>query len=1147
MSKATKKLRKLKLENEKKVSEIVDEELAKLDGVSNEDIFNFSEAILKKKVLDEEDNIKLKAYKKHVSKSKEEPLIDTYPSIKDPSFNRKLFNKKEFLIDKIPPLDNSLTIDELTKKLCKFKLSPNQKFLKKYLSENTNYNGLLLYHGTGVGKTCSSISIAEQFMDRLTKLDKKVIILLNPSIKANFMKNIFNIEKLKQGMPRDQCTRDKYMNLLNIDINNLKTQEDYNRVNNRIKKLIKNKYSFYGYREFANMIEKLENISTPGLNESMKNRIIQKKIQKMFSHSVMIIDEVHNIKENSGSKEMKVLPPIIKRVLTNAINMKLVLLSATPMYDNATEIIFLLNLLLMNDKRDTIEVKDIFKKNGSLKKGGREKLKEISRGYISYLRGEHPIKFPKKLYPDIYNDSLLIKKFPIKDVNDTDIEPINNLKIIGCVMKDHQLKNYKKLEFKSDDQSFGPFNLAGMMASNIVYPSKDDVSVNNITSKKGFDTIFKKDGKLYDFKSDEYKNMFEPEQLNMYSAKLAQILKNIKNSEGIIFIYSQFIYAGILPLALALENNGYNNFTGNLMKSTPESSQKYLLITGDNELSSRAYEKYLAIENENMNGEKVKIIIGSESAAEGLDFKYIREVHILDPWHHLNKLDQVVGRAIRNCSHISLPLEKRNVLVYYYASIKSKNPHEETETIDLKLYRVAEEKSKKMAYVTNILRKNAVDCNLNKEDNIYNNELYTNPIDIITSRGTKHNVTLNDVDKSRECLYLDCDYKCYGEEFMKNKKMDTSTYDFNIMGDYYYDILDMLRDIFKKNKIINIENIQKEFLKLYQDEYLDLLYNSIDLIVKNDEYIHGKYVLRKKDNLYYKIHENKKNVPLNFHNLRINTKKQKRALNITKASFEDKLRVYKSKKVDNIGKIKSKLKEIYDNQIFIIDNDTYVKNNEDKKNSMKNLLNKYEDEYCFDYSADKKSIILHALKTNEAKYISMVDKNLLYVARDINPSHTDKKEIYGYKLLENGVINYYDKDNNLASDSIKRSIERTLFDRLENENVPDKLIGYLEEKKGSIVLKIRDKLKEGKKGTQIKTGSICGNEGMKKGKIIEFMEYLKSTPNIYGTERNKLPGKPTLCLDVELTLRQYEAELKDNHRWFYNIEETFERELYKKK
>ena len=37
-----------------------------------------------------------------------------------------------------------------------------------------------------------------------------------------------------------------------------------------------------------------------------------------------------------------------------------------------------------------------------------------------------------------------------------------------------------------------------------------------------------------------------------------------------------------------------------------------------------------------------------------------------------------------------------------------------------------------------------------------------------------------------------------------------------------------------------------------------------------------------------------------------------------------------------------------------------------------------------------------------------------------------------------------------------------------------------------MVLKIRDKTNEGEKGTEKKRGSICGNDGMKKQKIIEF-------------------------------------------------------------
>ena len=113
--------------------------------------------------------------------------------------------------------------EELSQQLCNplygdrrkenivFNLTKNQKFLKAFLSPQTPYNSMLLYHGTDVGKTCSSISIAEQYSDELERLNKKIVILLNPSIQANFLKNIFNINKLKEGMTYYQCTGEKYL------------------------------------------------------------------------------------------------------------------------------------------------------------------------------------------------------------------------------------------------------------------------------------------------------------------------------------------------------------------------------------------------------------------------------------------------------------------------------------------------------------------------------------------------------------------------------------------------------------------------------------------------------------------------------------------------------------------------------------------------------------------------------------------------------------------------------------------------------------------------------------------------------------------------------------------------------------------------
>ena len=46
---------------------------------------------------------------------------------------------------------------------------------------------------------------------------------------------------------------------------------------------------------------------------------------------------------------------MIEKVIKYSDNLKIVLLSATPMYNRSTEIVRLLNMLLMNDKREIIK------------------------------------------------------------------------------------------------------------------------------------------------------------------------------------------------------------------------------------------------------------------------------------------------------------------------------------------------------------------------------------------------------------------------------------------------------------------------------------------------------------------------------------------------------------------------------------------------------------------------------------------------------------------------------------------------------------------------------------------------------------------------------------------------------------------------
>ena len=92
-----------------------------------------------------------------------------------------------------------------------------------------------------------------------------------------------------------------------------------------------------------------------------------------------------------------------------------------------------------------------------------------------------------------------------------------------------------------------------------------------------------------------------------------------------------------------------------------------------------------------ISGEKIKVVLISQSGSEGIDFKAIRQVHILEPWYNMNRLEQVIGRAVRNLSHKWLPLKKRNVQIFLHGTVLDE---ETNESADVYIYRIAEYKAR---------------------------------------------------------------------------------------------------------------------------------------------------------------------------------------------------------------------------------------------------------------------------------------------------------------------------------------------------------------------------------------------------------------------------------------------------------------------
>ena len=75
------------------------------------------------------------------------------------------------------------------------------------------------------------------------------------------------------------------------------------------------------------------------------------------------------------------------------------------MFNQYKEIIFIINLLNINDGRSPIEEKQIFEKDGTFieddngNQTGKDLFIRKSRGYISFIKGEHVHTFPHRVYP----------------------------------------------------------------------------------------------------------------------------------------------------------------------------------------------------------------------------------------------------------------------------------------------------------------------------------------------------------------------------------------------------------------------------------------------------------------------------------------------------------------------------------------------------------------------------------------------------------------------------------------------------------------------------------------------------------------------------------------------------------------------------
>ena len=1154
-----------------------------------------------------------------------------YPDTKDPEFLQKLLAKREFAESlqttwkpRTDPCEDDST----------FEVTPVQRFVSNFMSPKTPYMSALLYHGVGVGKTCAGVQITEAWLEVYPR--NEVFLVAPPTIQQGFFRTMFDKSKVIIGEGNEpnsasQCTGTTYMKLTNTLY-----ERDINKIEKAVNKAIRRRYKVFGYISFANFIrDTLKGIPSEASYE-LKNQLKKDKIRKKFSGKFLLIDEAHNLRdiveddevsavtksEESDSAGGKILTPYLRDVLVYSEGMKFCMLTATPMYNSYREIIIMFNMLLMNDKQATITEADIFDKEGNITENGKKIISYISQRYVSFMRGENPISFPVRLFPTAIP---VLETYPALNPRGVDIPEAEkvfykHLPIVPIMLQGDTLN--ASLAFMNElppgGRGLSTVALDKLIhAGNLIVPATDETAGDTVeafrarTDINGLGTIFSKESSggevRYRAKQEGGAKWLGLGELNKYSPKFDFLINRIKTAEGCIFVYTRFVNGGALPLALALEANGYLPYgrkSGLLANGpqTPGGKQcalcpkrekehgigpaqahdftpaYYGLLTGDVGLSPRNEQTIRAQRDfNNAEGTNIKIMIGSQIASEGVDLRFVRETYIIDSWFHLNKTEQILGRAIRYLSHCALPKEKRNNTVYLLAAQlplgEGGEGGEGRETADLYSYRIGFNKAVLVGKVTRTMKVAAIDCNLNNQAIIIRGQP---PITEIDAQGNvRKDIDINDMPFTAVCDWIEtCDYECKPKINITSLSIDDSTYDEFAARWRVNRMKERIRTLFKEQPYYQSEDLWNMFADIPRIASVDLLTEIVDnknfQVSHNNltgyiRYCNGYYIFQ--PNVYLDLtiplairvakFPIKRDLfaPLEYEEPEIIEEEQE-VINTTK-SIEDiwsaimdwcQRLSMSAKYLKPPSEVEQRILDVSHDDMELIEKYRQILEMIEwlhisfQKSSSKNpeafrktLLFYFWDEWL---TFQEQTFLVYSTGLNVLECIRENQYLLgkILVNRFIDPKRNEIQFICeGGQTCIKSVV-----------DEIKRDSSEPLRTFVVNNKTTGGPYGFVVPKNGEVVFKTADPPYEGSK---VNRGKECGNVSTMTGHIsnlVEIGDILKTAGKsdfdlnrgtILGTR--KIKNSTRACTLINLLIRYLDVDMLNGKRWFFRPVQTY--------
>ena len=716
-------------------------------------------------------------------------------------------------------------------------------------------------------------------------------------------------------------------------------------------------------------------------------------------------------------------------------------------------------------------------------------------------------------------------------------------------------------------------------ALNMIFPDErlttegSELDARELVGKEGISRIMKyKETSVfkgdYEFKTDTYGKVFSLEEIGKYSGKIKNICESVKNSEGVVLVYSQYIEGGLVPIALALEEMGLIRAGGrkSLFKSKPTetvdaltmkpksevsenfSAASYIMISGDKLLSPNNKEDVdLATNPDNFNGSKVKVILISQAGSEGLDFKFIRQVHILDPWYNMNRIEQIIGRAVRTCSHKLLPFLMRNVELYRYGSLVEKTREE---AADLYVYRLAELKSIQIGAVSRLLKEVAVDCLLNYEQTGFTVSDMNRTVSQKLSTGQTIEYQVGDRPYSSTCDYQEkCSYKCMPSADITEEDITYDTYNENFIMMNVDKITSRIRQLFMERFYYKKERLIMEINAVKNYPIIQINAALTQLIDDKNEYISDRFGrLGRLINigdlyLFQPLELTDPNISIYDRSVPVQYKRNKLVFDIPKEVTEAVIKIDKRKGKKAAAKVPG-------NDII-----TSMQNNFDLTQIPQELEAKADNwyQFCslaipvllskgFDKLIINTMVIHHMIES--LRFSETLDLiNYIEQKDDMTPLETIVKEYFnslemknqgitGILLQENGkqkliVANktsprVWSVAQPLDYEDLRDNIAKIVTSIIPMREKLNTIIGFMVLfKKSYMVFKMRDVSKSRNTGARCDQGSKIG--------AIQKLNAI-ADEEIYS--RKAKESQLEICVVTELMMRIFDKTRKDDKRWF---------------